>query len=100
MHIKYHEWTHDSSVGIVNRLRAGRPRIRGLVPAGARYLISDSAARHVTTHTLLRVQCVSRVVMAINRTVSEGDLTLHPVLRLNMSTAVPLLPGIFSWDAE
>jgi hypothetical protein len=51
MRIKYYKWTHDSSVGIMNRLRAGRPRIRGLLPAGARYLISDSVARHVTTHT-------------------------------------------------
>jgi hypothetical protein len=51
MHMKYYEGTHDISVGIVTRLRGGRPRIRGLVPGRARYLISNSAARHVTKHT-------------------------------------------------
>jgi len=44
MHIKYYEGTHDCLVTIPTRLRRGRPRIRGLVPSRARYLISHSAA--------------------------------------------------------
>ena len=51
MHIKYYEGTHDSSASTVTMLRGGRHRIRGLVPGSARYLISDSAARHFTMYT-------------------------------------------------
>jgi hypothetical protein len=55
MHIKYYEGTHDSSVGIVTRLRVGRPRIHGI-------LSPKVEASHTTTHTQLCVQCVLRVV--------------------------------------
>jgi len=93
MHIKYYEGTHDSSVGIVTRLRGGRSRIRGLVPVRARYLISNSAARHVTKHTQLGVQCVPRVVTAINRSGSEGDLSLHLVLSLTLRRLMSYIYG-------